>query len=53
MSYFTFNNDKINCPEFECEQIDGNDCYNNDCECSCSYCIHYNECLKNMDDLGM
>ena len=47
MSYFILKNNKY-CSTFECDGI--RNCYIDTCECSCIKCIHFNECMKNMED---
>lgn len=49
MSYFVFKNNKY-CSTFECDHSRSRNCYIESCECSCTKCIHFNECMKNKED---
>lgn len=51
MSYFLLKGwDKKYCPRFECIETGNRSCYRIKCECSCSHCLHYNECVKDITD---
>ena len=53
MAYFVLKGyDQKHCKNFECDRSISkyDDCYGGNCECSCSHCINYNECMKNRDD---
>ena len=52
MSYFIYHpSNRKDCPNFECDVSLSANCYDIDCECSCSHCILYNECAKDYDDM--